>query len=69
MDETSAESASLLTDKSHAVALITLARYLADRDQGLSCYLQASLRHAREAGLGEADLAMLRLLVTATSRP
>lgn len=65
MDETSVKSGSSLTDKSLAVALITLARYLADKDAHLGTYLQKSLEHARASNLQESDLAALKLVIGA----
>lgn len=63
MVESSTASASSLSDRSLAVVLITLARYLADKDPSLIAYLQASLDHARASSLTEADVAALQLLV------
>lgn len=63
MAEGSTASASRLSERSQAVALITLARYLADRDPNPIAYLQASLDHARASSLTEADVAALQLLV------
>ena len=63
MADASTASTSGLSDRSLAVALITLARYLADRDPSLSAYLNASLDHARASSLTEQDLAALRLVI------
>ena len=60
-------STSGLSDRSLAVALITMARYLADKDPSLSVYLKASLDHARASSLSEADLIVLGLLIGAIS--
>lgn len=65
MDETSAEGASALTDRSLAVALITSTRYLAGRDLDVVANLQGSLEHARSSSLPEADVAVLELLIGA----
>lgn len=65
MAESSAASASSLSDRSLAVALITITRYLADKDPSLTAYLQASLDHARASSLSEEDLATLKLIINA----
>ena len=65
MAEASTVSVSSLSDRSLAVALITLTRYLADKDPGLGAYLRSSLRHAEASKLSDDDLAALRLVIGA----
>ena len=54
-----------LTDRSMAVAVITLARYLVRRDPGAVAYLQDALEQANAAGLSTTELATLALVVRA----
>ncbi len=65
MAEASTTSGSSLSSRSLAVALITLTRYLADRDPGLLAYLQSSVTHAEASKLSDGDLAALRLVLGA----
>lgn len=65
MAEASTASATSLSGRSLAVALITLARYLADKDAELPAYLRSSLSHAEASKLSDEDLAALRLVVGA----
>ena len=64
-DEPSLRRGSGLTDRSLAVALITLARHLARKDPSLALYLRASLAHAEAANLTSDDLAALKLVMSA----
>ncbi len=54
-----------LSDRSMAVAVITLARYLVRRDPGAVIYLQDALEQAKAAGLSTTELATLALVVRA----
>lgn len=54
--------------RSATVALITLARYLSERDRHLGGYLRESLHHAQQMKVPDADLADLRLIVGALPR-
>ena len=65
MVEASVEKGLGLSERSNAVVLVTLARYLADKDPGLSEYLRASLDHAKAANLSSDDLSALRLVIGA----
>ena len=56
-------SVSALSERSIAVVLITLTRYLAERDPGLSAYLRLSITHATQSSLLESDLDALRLVL------
>ena len=63
--EAGAPDRAALTDRSMAVAVITLARYLVRRDPGAVAYLQDALKQARAAGLSTTELATLALVVRA----
>ncbi len=54
-----------LIDRSMAVAVITLARYLVRRDPGAVIYLRDALEQAKAAGLSTTELATLALVVRA----
>ena len=63
MTETSPAKSSDLNERSAAVALIVLTRYLASRDPDLPSYLADALKHAKAANLSSGDLATLALIV------
>ncbi len=65
MAEASIGSVSSLSDRSLAVVLITMARYLAEKEPALSAYLRSSLSHAEASNLSDGDLAALRLVIGA----
>lgn len=65
MDDISAARSSKLSERSLAVALITMARFIAGANPDFSRYLSGSLDNAIVAGLTEGDLAALRLVIKA----
>lgn len=61
------DPSSAVSQKGLAVAVITIARYLASQQPNFGLFLRAASDHAAAAGLAPADLAFLELLITSVT--